>query len=47
MEKYSEVSYVLEEVEDNVLRAVEERKKSRLRTRGPYRKAHVEIEKSV
>ena len=30
-----------EETEDEVLKKVEKRKKARLRTRGPYRKANV------
>ena len=35
---------VLEEIEDDALRRAEERKKARLRTRGPYRKACVETQ---
>jgi len=30
-----------EETEDEVLKKIEKRKKARLRTRGPYRKANV------
>lgn len=30
-----------EETEDGVLKKVEKRKKARLRTRGPYRKANI------
>jgi hypothetical protein len=33
---------IFDDVADNALKRVEEKKKSRLRTRGPYRKAHVE-----
>jgi len=31
-----------EEIEDETLKKVEKRKKARLRTRGPYRKARIE-----
>jgi len=31
-----------EEIEDEVLKQVEKRKKARVRTRGPYRKALIE-----
>jgi len=37
-----EKANVLKEIEDEALRRAEERKKARLRTRGPYRKARVE-----
>jgi len=36
------VPSTVEEVEDEILKQSEERRKARLRTRGPYRKAHVE-----
>jgi len=32
----------LDEVADEALRRVEEKEKARLRTKGPYRKAHIE-----
>jgi len=32
----------LEEIEDEALKQAEERRKARLRTRGPYRKARIE-----
>jgi len=39
--------YLLEEIEDEILRRREGRKKARLRTRGPYRKAYIGISTEV
>ncbi|MDH5770539.1 MAG: hypothetical protein OEZ25_04540 [Candidatus Bathyarchaeota archaeon] len=42
MKDKNKVEGTLEDMENEVLKQVEKRKKARLRTRGPYRKAHIE-----
>lgn len=43
IETILEKANTLEEMEDGALRQAEEKKKARLRTRGPYRKTRIEI----